>query len=309
MTTRQSTSHPHTSPSLVAPDRRAFFSLSTSLISPFLASNLSAQEGYSPSPVTHSLFHAGSLRISENAIFRLEHSTLSEREATQYLQEAERIAHAVAARFLPGGLPAYCDPRRGGRRIEITLYSSSDEYVRATGLTRETPAMSQIDFRRGTADVVRARVTLHQDNARNHLSRLLPHEVTHVVLAELIPGKVVPRWIDEGLACLSEDRETIGRYIARAHEAMRTNTLIPLRNVMEHSEYPEPKARELFYSQSVALTSFLLSLGKASQFVSFAHHALSHRSSYEQALERYYTIPTYAACDIAFRRWLSAQSR
>lgn len=247
--------------------------------------------------------------MSENAIFRLAHSTLSEREATQYLHQAERVAHVVAAKYLPGGLPAYCDSRRGGRRIEITLYSSSDEYVRATGLTRETPAMSQIDFRRGSADVVRARVSMHQDNARNHLSQLLPHEVTHVILAELVPGKVVPRWIDEGLACLSEDRETIGRYLNRSVDALRTNTLLSPQYVMERLAYPEPNARELFYAQSVALTSFLLSLGKASQFVSFAHHALAYGSSYEQALQRYYALSTYASCDIAFRRWLHTQSR
>lgn len=308
MTTRHITHHTPPSDPLIAPDRRAFFSLSASLVGPFIASNLTAQESPS-SPVTHSIFQAGVPRVSQNAIFRLEHPNLSEREAALYLQEAERIAYSVAAKFLPGGLPSYCDPRRGGRRIDITFYSSSDEYLRATGLTRETPAMSQIDFRRGTADVIRARVSIHQDNARNHLSQLLPHEVTHVILAELIPGKVAPRWIDEGLACLSEDRETIGRYIHRALQALRTNTILSTQYVMERSEYPEPNARELFYSQSVALTSFLLSLGKASQFVCFAHHALSHGSSYEQALGRYYAISTYAACDIAFRRWLTTQSR
>ena len=37
----------------------------------------------------------------------------------------------------------------------------------------------------------------------------LPHEVTHVILADLFPQQQIPRWADEGMAVLTEPREKI----------------------------------------------------------------------------------------------------
>ena len=40
------------------------------------------------------------------------------------------------------------------------------------------------------------------------LTAILPHEVTHVVLADLFTTQQIPRWADEGMAVLAEPRRS-----------------------------------------------------------------------------------------------------
>ena len=49
----------------------------------------------------------------------------------------------------------------------------------------------------------------HTDLRADHpqlLTAILPHEVTHVVLADLFTVQQIPRWADEGIAVLAEPR-------------------------------------------------------------------------------------------------------
>src|SRR5262249_46303940 len=57
------------------------------------------------------------------------------------------------------------------------------------------------------------------------LADVVPHEVTHCVLAECFRAPV-PRWADEGIALLSESEEERARYQKLAQEAGKTGDLI-----------------------------------------------------------------------------------
>ena len=85
------------------------------------------------------------------------------------------------------------------------------------------------------------------------LTAILPHEVTHVVLADLFTLQQIPRWADEGMAVLAEPR---GRSRApRSPSSM--NRSAPVASSTSASSWrwtiPEPTTGRLYYAQSVSL--------------------------------------------------------
>ncbi len=111
---------------------------------------------------------------------------------------------------------------------------------------------------------------------------LLPHEMTHTILAEW-RGRPVPRWADEGAATLSES--AIGR--ARCEQAMerllRTGHTLPLAELLPKFSYP--KDLEAFYAQSLSLTDFLVIVGGRKKFLAFV--AQGHDDGWDKAASVY----------------------
>src|SRR5262245_13139269 len=69
------------------------------------------------------------------------------------------------------------------------------------------------------------------------LADVVPHEVTHCVLAEYFRAPV-PRWADEGVAILSESEEEQARYQKLAQDAVKTGDLIQTKALFKMKEYP-----------------------------------------------------------------------
>ena len=82
----------------------------------------------------------------------------------------------------------------------------------------------------------------------------VPHEVQHLVMAAHLGP--IPRWLDEGLASLTESNEELDK-IQRVHQqVLQTNRGIPCNILFSLKEYPADAAA--FYSQSVMWTRFLM---------------------------------------------------
>ena len=120
---------------------------------------------------------------------------------------------------------------------------------------------------------------------------MLPHEVTHVILADFFPEQQIPRWADEGMAVLTEPAAEQRRRAADLVEPLNKNLLFTMTDLM-NMDYPDNAYWSLYYAQSVSLTRFLVEQGTPAQFVQFLQGA--QRRGFEAELRRTYKIDGFA---------------
>ena len=86
-------------------------------------------------------------------------------------------------------------------KCELYLYPTAELFAAHTQQPAASPGFSTAGLEAGR--VVARKVKLRVDYAKM-LDCVLPHEITHIVLADLFPTKQIPRWADEGMSVLSE---------------------------------------------------------------------------------------------------------
>jgi hypothetical protein len=190
-------------------------------------------------------------------------------------------------------------PPRGGwaPRCDIYLYPSASLFARMTGQPEDSPGFSTMGLNGGK--IVARRMNLRADHP-NLLAAIVPHEVTHVVLADLFPDQQIPRWADEGMAVLAEPTSEQHLRAADLAEPLASGRLFRVDQLMV-MDYPEGQHWALYYAQSVSLTRYLVELGTPVQFVQFLQ--ASQRGNPEQELRRIYQIEGFAELQ---RRWVAA---
>lgn len=109
----------------------------------------------------------------------------------------------------------------------------------------------------GRSTVTSRRMEIRGD-VRQLLYSVLPHEVTHTVLAEHF-GRPVPRWADEGGSVLSENEEERFSHDIRNRELLNSGRGIRLRVLFRMTEYP--KDMIVLYAQGYSITAFLVERG------------------------------------------------
>ena len=146
--------------------------------------------------------------------------------------------------------------------------------------------------------VVARRINLRSDHP-NLVKAILPHEITHVVLADLFPDKQIPRWADEGIAVLAEPASEQSLRAADLDQPLASNKLFAL-NELFTMDYPKSDAWSVYYAQSVSMTRFLVDAGTPGKFLEFLRE--SQRVGPEAALRTSYGISGY---DDLQKRWLA----
>ena len=86
-------------------------------------------------------------------------------------------------------------------KCDIYLYPTPEDFAQMTGQPETSPGFSTMGINGNR--IIARRVNLRADHPQL-LTAILPHEVTHVVLADLFTEKQIPRWADEGMAVLAE---------------------------------------------------------------------------------------------------------
>jgi hypothetical protein len=168
---------------------------------------------------------------------------------------------------------------------EIYLYTNASEYSQHTGQPATSPGHSRIDLDPSYSRIVLRQVHLRCDNAAL-LEAVLPHETTHVVLAGHFGNKHVPRWVDEGVAVMTEPQDKVDQHKKNLAKSLQNHELIPLRDLLQMDSYPSPSQIGTFYAQSVALVDFLAKQKGPVVLTQFVREALS--GGYEPAFRKYY---------------------
>ena len=219
----------------------------------------------------------GRWRMLESANFRVFHA--NPELAEQVVRVAEQTRQEGVKRWTGKAPIATWNPR-----CEIFLFPNAPQYAQMTGQPIDSPGFSTMGMNEG--QITARRVNVRTDHA-GMLAAVLPHEITHVILADLFTREQIPRWADEGLAVLMEPGHEQKRRANDLIEPLGKNLLFPIDTLMK-MDYPDEQYWNLYYAQSVSLTRFLVEQGTPDQFVRFLQGAQT--KGFEAELKRVYKI-------------------
>ncbi len=220
-------------------------------------------------------------QVYETPNFRVFHQDARLAEAAGYAAESVRAAQAKR-----WNSPAAQRPWTPA--CDLYLYPSGKIFTRETKQPENSPGFSTMMCNGNR--VVARRMNLRADHPLL-VTAILPHEVTHVVLADLFTEQQIPRWADEGLAVLAEPHAEQATRAAELQEPLEAGRVFDLRKLMA-MDYPDAKDWSLYYAQSVSLTRFLVEQGPPEKFVQFVQN--SQRDGTEGALRGTYGIGGFA---------------
>ena len=179
----------------------------------------------------------------------------------------------------------------------IVLHRSRASYANAVGhAASRTSGSSLIDFRDGEVSV--RRIDLLAERKDIALSAL-PHELTHVVLADRFGEKPPPAWADEGMATLADGADKQMRHKRDLDAAIRRGQTIPLARLLPSEQYPAGAHWAAFYGQSMFLVGMLCERRDSDEFVRFVE--LGREQGYDRALREVYDIDGIAELERLWR--------
>lgn len=217
-------------------------------------------------------------QVTDTPHFRIYHNQsrdLVERAA----QVAERTHSEMSRKWFAAdgaGWPGRC---------ELVLHATAAEYSQKTGQPANCPGHASVEHDRVTKRVTGRRLDMHVD-CPSMLEAVLPHETTHCVIAGQFGPFQVPRWVDEGMAVLSEPADKVEQHRRNLLKAAREGQTFPVKELMQMENYPHPQRVSAFYAQSVALVDFLAQQQGPVVFSNFVRDGL--RSGWETALQKHY---------------------
>ena len=203
--------------------------------------------------------------------------------ANRVSSAAEVHRRELAVRWLGHEMPRWSSPCRVLVR---------PDRPRAAGATT-------FSFRRG--EVFGWQMTL-QGPDDEVLESILPHELTHAILACRF-RRPVPRWADEGAAVLAESPAERRRQRQAVRRLIETGRQIPLEKLLAMSEYPTERRGMLsLYAQGVSLVSFLVERGGRARFLAFLDDA--GRRDWDVAVRSHYGSVSIAALEREWSTWV-----
>jgi len=182
-------------------------------------------------------------------------------------------------------------------RCDVVLHPTVTGYVRALGQgSQSTSGCATIDLEKGR--VVKRRIDLRAD-ADDWMTAALPHELTHVVLAEKFATKQIPRWADEGMAILSEPVSKHAIRRSAMQQALARTARFSAGELVALLEYPSAERRDAFYGESASLVAFLIERDSPARFLEFLQ--LGQKQGFDRALTEVYKLESVAELEDRWR--------
>lgn len=225
---------------------------------------------------------------SENFIVYCEQS---ETPARHLARHAEAQRAEIQSRWLGDNESAAWTPR-----CQIVLHSNLSGYVAAVGQGSERTVGSSL-VQNDKGRIVSRRIDL-LGGKRPFLSAALPHELTHVVLADRFADRPMPAWADEGVAILADPKAKQARHRADLRSALASDATFRVFDLVSMDQYPRPERMGTFYSQSASLVEYLIERKGHQQFLTFVERSAS--DGCDSALRDCYGIANAGELD---RQW------
>lgn len=184
-------------------------------------------------------------------------------------------------------------------RCKIRLHPTRVSYVRKVGSNSgQTSGCSQIQLQSGKI------VCREIDLLINLAGELpaLPHELTHVVLADIFRGKQPPHWLDEGIAMLADTTTKQNLHYRDCNEAIMSGRAIPIRQLVTLESFSSPQQMPAFYGQSLLLVRMLTERDSPHKVIEFANDSLNQ--GMEAALKQHYAIDSIDHLEKAWRAYM-----
>lgn len=112
---------------------------------------------------------------------------------------------------------------------------------------------------------------------------VLPHEITHTVLAHQFRHPV-PRWADEGGSVYSEDELERTRHDQMCKQILNAGRAFPLRRLFSLPDYP--KDVMVLYAEGYSVSKYLIEQSDRRTFLAFVGHGMQF--GWDDAVKTYY---------------------
>ena len=132
------------------------------------------------------------------------------------------------------------------------------------------------------------------------LDSVLPHEITHAVLASYLRAQA-PRWIDEGMATAVEAEEERSNYRFNLAESLHSRKGIAFNDMVAMKEYPDDVTP--FYSQAFSVCEYLILIGGPRRLAEFAKEG-ARSNDWNAALRRYYEGRSLGDLQLEWVAWI-----
>src|SRR5712691_10858896 len=138
------------------------------------------------------------------------------------------------------------------------------------------------------------------------LDSVIPHEVSHTIFACYF-RRPLPRWADEGAATLAEETSERRRQQKMAEEVIPSKRRIPLRELLQITEYPKNMQHVLtLYAEGFSLADYLVQKRGKGRFLAFVQDA--HESGWDKAFRKHYDEENVEAVEQKWSQWVIAGS-
>ena len=140
-----------------------------------------------------------------------------------------------------------------------------------------------------------------QGTADEVVDSVLPHEITHMVLASHF-RRPLPRWADEGAASAIEhasEREKLNTSLVKY---LQTNRGIPFSSMFVATKYPDDIRP--FYAQSHSLVTWLIDRGGHRKYISFLESAIP-TGDWAGSLKQHYGVESVKSLQETWNAWVA----
>ncbi|PHQ33496.1 hypothetical protein [Rhodopirellula bahusiensis] len=136
------------------------------------------------------------------------------------------------------------------------------------------------------------------------LDSVLPHEVTHTVLATHF-GRPLPRWADEGICTTVEHDSEKAKHEAKLREFLSTRRGIAMNQLFLLTEYPSDVLP--MYAQGYSVCRFLIEQQGPETFIDFLGEYMQ-RGSWTHNVQKHYGYDSLAELQEFWLAWVEAGS-
>lgn len=204
----------------------------------------------------------------------------------------EKLRASLLAKWLP---QATTEP--WSARCQIVLHATQQTYLAEVGAAgAKTVGSSDVRIKQGRVHA--RRIDLRADQP-DFMTAALPHELTHVVLADRFAAAPLPFWAEEGIAIQADPREKQDRHARDLHAAVNSRSLFHAAELLKLDGYPAKDRWGAFYGQSASVVQFLLERGTPGQLLDFLDRARA--SGYDAALREQYGVANVGELDRLWR--------
>ena len=234
--------------------------------------------------------------VAETPNFRV-HCCTSPERLRELAESCERLKARTQTMWL-GESSTSWQPR-----CEVVVHATVGTYCRTLGPGSErTSGCSTVRLDKGR--VAERRIDLRSD-AEGWLTETLPHELTHVVLADRFTDRRIPAWADEGIAMLAESPDKLQRRLNELRGVVASGRTLGLSQLVSLENGPTSESRAAFYGQSVTFAGLLLERGTPQQLIQFVE--AGQRDGYDKALRDVYGIESWSALESEWRSFAASQ--
>jgi len=188
-------------------------------------------------------------------------------------------------------------------RCKIRLHPNRTSYLQKVGPNGgQTSGCSLIQMELGK--VIRREIEL----LLNHSGELpaLPHELTHVIVADKFGGREPPRWLDEGIATLSDTITKQNLHHRDCNEVVHSGRSIPIQQLVNLDSFSSPNQMPAFYGQSLLLVRMLAERNGPAKVIEFGNDMLDR--GMDASLKEHYAIDNVDHLEKVFRAYVIHKS-